>query len=233
MRKEFRINSCEGIKKVVLASDDDIIKTAFNLTNIIFNQYEDKIINHIINTEYPFFETSERMFIKGECKKNIKKHRSELQSIIFYSLLEYVKTEDNIIIDGYVAFRLKKYISVINKYIDNVINDYLIKKESDELIESLIVYTELQIPMTELIVVLYDVNEYIVADESGEIIFTLKNYDDVLLDAILTLSPNKIAIVNPNSFANKELLETIAKIYRNKVIFVECSKKNTSKVDKE
>ena len=37
-----------GIKKVVLASDDDIVKTAFNLTNIIFNQYEDKIINHII-----------------------------------------------------------------------------------------------------------------------------------------------------------------------------------------
>ena len=233
MRKEFRINSCEGIKKVVLVSDDDIIKTAFNLTNIIINQYEDKIINHIINTEYPFFEKNEQMFIKGECKNNIKKHRSELQSIIFYSLLEYVTTEDSIIIDGYVAFRLKKYISVINKYIDSVINDYLVKKECDELIEALTVYTELQIPMTELIVVLYDVNKYIVADESGEIIFTLTNYDDVLLDAILTLSPNKIAIVNPDSFANKELLETIVKIYRNKVIFVEYSKKNTSKADKE
>ncbi|MGE4283167.1 MAG: putative sporulation protein YtxC [Clostridia bacterium] len=213
------------------------------LSQYIIEKYEQKFISRIINSNYCYFNSCERKEILKTAIKNVlgmeeKNIFSNLfmlrrKNIVSKKLLEYLETSNEIILDGFVTFRLKDYIKELEDVVDKAVDDYLMEKEYKEFIKLLKYFVEIQEPKFNMVhvVVGYD-NKYILLDDNkkeitneciqdfinevseGEI-----NYDDLLVSSLITLAPNKIHIHMAGRIKNRELMETIKNVFYEKVIF--------------
>ena len=226
MNKQFQINFLTGCKTVNLKSDDDIIKLALMLSANIINDYEEKIIDTIIKNDCSVFDPDERSLIKDKSIKKISHHKKELQSVIFCALCKYIKDEDVINIEGYVIFRLENYKKYLGNYVEDAVNEYINEAELDEIADTLAFFAQMQPSVTEFVILLYDEDKYIIADESGEVFLSLANYDNILLDILLSISPERIAIINADKFDNQYLVEMIIKVFGSKIIFAKYGQKD-------
>ena len=219
MHKVLEIYYSEIKKNVVLNSDNDIIRISIKLANYIINNYEDKIIEHVLNRKYPFLQTNEKIYVKNRCKDIAEEKRAEMQAYIFTKLFFYITTENILNMEGFIGFRIKKYLENIEEYIDISVNKYIADCEYNQFIDALSLYTEFQNSLIDEIEISVSDGMYNVRNSDGKIIFTLSDFDDILLDVLLTLSPENI-IVNTFCFNNKELLDVILNIFKNKVVLV-------------
>lgn len=219
MRKMLEIYFDKFKKTVALNSDNDIIKTSLKLANYIINNYENKIIDYVLNEKYPFLQKSEKLCVKNRCKNIAEEKLAEMQSYIFTKLYFYIQTEDILIVEGFIRFRIGEYIKSIEEYIDISVNEYITDCEYNQFIDALVMYTEFQNSLIDEIEISVSDGIYNVRNSDGKIIFTLSEFDDILLDILLTLSPENI-IVNTFCFNNKELLDVILNIFKNKVVLV-------------
>ena len=63
---------------------------------------------------------------------------------MLHKLLEYLQENNVIILDGFLDFRLKKYIGRLENAVDNAIDEYLMEKEYNEFIKLLQYFVNLQ-----------------------------------------------------------------------------------------
>jgi putative sporulation protein YtxC len=153
------------------------------------------------------------------------------KNIIVRRLIEYFEGSDELILKGFVTFRLKDYINELEEVVDRAVDDYLTEREYKEFIRLLKYFVEIQEPKFDTVHILaeysgkyslLDNNENEITNEcirdfvnevnEGEI-----NYDDLLVSSLITLAPKKIIIHNMGQIGNKELLETIKSIFPNKI----------------
>jgi len=102
---------------------------------------------------------------------------------------------------------------------DDIIKEHNIFNANDEaeyltLINYLTMYVNLQEALVDKIYVVSNENEYIILDVKQKEIFSVINYDDALLDVIITIAPKRIKICNADKFKNKELLRVIVSIFK-------------------
>ncbi|MDK2811027.1 MAG: hypothetical protein PWR27_1736 [Petroclostridium sp.] len=233
--------------EVEISSENKLNSLKIHIANVlseyIIEKYEQKFISRIINSNYCYFNSGERREILrtalnnvlGVEEKNIFNNLFMLRrkNIVAKKLLEYFETSNEIILDGFVTFRLKDYIKELEDVVDKAVDDYLMEKEYREFIRLLKYFVEIQEPKFDTVHVLvgYD-NRYILLDHNrkeitneciqdfinevseGEI-----NYDDLLVSSLITLAPNKIYIHMIKQIKNRELIETIKNVFYGKVIF--------------
>lgn len=220
VNKQFRIKSPTDCKTIVLKSDDDIIKLALTLSNDMINGYEEKTIDRIIAADCTLFSRSEKQQIKRKSMDKISGRKKEYRSSAFCGLCKYIKNEDFIDIDGYILFRMADYGKYIESCVDIALDEYLYETELENVTEMLSYYAQLQPANTELAILLYDEEKYIIADEYGEVFLSLAKYDNIIIDILLALSPDKIAIINAGEFENHALIEMIANVFKDKIMFI-------------
>jgi putative sporulation protein YtxC len=210
------------------------------LADYIIKKYEEKLIIRTISSNYCYFNSVEKKEILALAKKIIKSDDNNLLSSLFHirrhnlivkKLLDYFDNANNIILDGFVNFRLKDYIKDLEEVVDKAVDDYLMVREYNEFIRLLRYFVDIQNPKFNLIHVVtsFD-NKYILLDESkreitnecirefvNEISLGEINYDDLLVSSLITLAPRKIVLHGTIHFKNKELLETIKNVFYGKV----------------
>jgi len=213
---EFIILNNNKIHSVTIKSDIDFYNVCVYITKLI-SSYENKVLLAIIRDNYDFLQESEQMFIRGEVLKKLKEDRKQADNLIFREVFDYLKSEKIMNIIGFITFRLSKYIQYLQELIDSEINEFLIDSEYEQLIEGLTVYTELQSPLVESIKITPMEDKIKVTDNNEKEILSLIGFDEVLLDVVLTLAPREIIINNSNSFKNKEMLNTLIRIYNNNI----------------
>ncbi len=157
------------------------------------------------------------------------------KNIITKKIIEYLETSNEILLDGFVTFRLKDYMKELEDVVDKAVDDYLMEKEYKEFIRLLKYFVEIQEPKLDVVHVVggYN-NKYALLDEYGKEITNecIKdfvnevsegeiNYDDLLVSSLITLAPNKIYIHKAKHIQNKELIETIGNVFIGKVVFCE------------
>lgn len=213
------------------------------LADFILRAYEEKIIARIINTNYCYFNASEKKEILNFASDYIRNDKNIFNSlshirrrnIITAKLLEYFDFSDNIILDGFINFRLKEYRKELEEIVDKAVDDFLMEREYKEFINLLKYFVEIQQPKLNIVHIVnrYDgryillnekkkeitnecVREFLSEVTDGEI-----NYDDLLVSSLITLAPNKVIIHVESMFRNKELLETIKHVFGNRLTFCE------------
>ena len=216
MNKLFQINDSHKIKYIFLKTEDDIYNTALEILHLIQTKYELNVIKLILKNQYNYLREKEQMFVIGECKKII--YDAEVYHYIVIQLCKFIREENILNIDGFIKFRLGEYIKHLENVIETVVTDYINDCEYNKIIKGLIMYLDFQQPLIDSIEI-FSFNEgYTIKDCNGRKILNLYFYDDVLLDVMLTLAPNKIIIKNYNLFKNKELLNTLCKIFDKRVV---------------
>ena len=90
-------------------------------------------------------------------------------------------------------------------------------KEYSDLIDFIALYINMQEALIDKISIAVVDKKYIILDKNKNVLFSLIEYDDTLLDVVVTLAPKKIEIYNILNFKNRELIKTIINIFKERV----------------
>lgn len=216
--------------------DEEII--ADLLSKWIIKCYEPYLIEKILYSEFP-----ENHADKAEILKKVfeKKRYFENNQYIVKKLTNYFKTENNIIISGFIQFRLNEYKKGL--YIDlyEIIEDYYIEKEYEEFLELLKEYVDVKPSCIDLIHINTDsdgnymffdfkMNKINVEIEDDVSLNQFKNFftrDDILLSFLITLAPKRIIWHKTQNLRNCNILNTVKTIFKNKVsVCTDCNECN-------
>lgn len=232
--KFYREKSIESYK---------VLKTYIStaLADYIIRQYEEKLISRIISSNYCYFNSSEKKEILNRSLTIIKNEDKNLfnnlfqirrKNVIIRRLLDYFENSNNIILDGFVNFRLKEYMRDLEDVVDKGVDDFLMDREYREFIRLLRYFVDIQEPKlnTVHVIIGFD-NKYILLDDAkkeitnecvqeyvNEIAEGEINYDDLLVSSLITFAPRRIIIHCTGQFRNKELMETIKNVFLGRVL---------------
>ena len=208
------------------------------LLNTILNFYEMYKLKELINVNYFYFSDFEKKNILNNCEtllKNEISKREDCNKLIYVELLKYVIDTKSIYLDGFVNFRLYKYINLLDELVDLAVNNYIIEREYNEFIDLLKVYINSKDSNFDLLHLIYMNNESILIDDNKNIISVDENIlnatylsdisfssNDYTLNTLLSLIPKKIIIHIID--CEDEFINTIKLIFGNKVsICKDCS----------
>lgn len=238
MSKEFTIEVVDKKVNLTAKGPDEKAKITNILSKVIIKEYEKKILLRLIEQNYCYFNKYDKLAIYKNALQNIdldnKAIVSYRNSIIYTKLKEYLNTSNDIVIDGFVNFRLREYEEELQEIIDIAVEDFLVEKEYQEFIKLLKYFVSVQVPRYNVVHIRRKNNGYIILNEqekdiTEECIAEFKNeyaaadfkLDDLLLSAMISMAPNKIYVHQAEKIENKELLRTLESIFENKLIKID------------
>lgn len=204
------------------------------LSEMILINYENKLIDKIIYTNYYYLKNSEKKDILKHTSKYLSSSNnnyfSKRKDLIKEKINNYLIGNDHITLEGFVNFRLQEYISELEEIVERATDDFFVEKEYEEFIKLLKYFVSIQPCKEEVIHLIInapknytifngkkeDITEYcrerFLSNISGDII----NYDDLLVSSLITMSPKKIYIHNEKNTNNEELMNTIKNVFHKK-----------------
>lgn len=239
--------------KCVIKDEDRIsvnipdIKNSFDIyaSNIIYSALIDNflydIILKVVKENYSYFNEEEYEDIVGRCMDILKGTAKFLgadfcqyisfKDRIVKKIFDYIIDNTDIILEGFLRFRLKELNNELEDLVDKVVEEYLVEREYNEFIKLLKYFVEIQESRIDIVNVvikndgnycIYDGDSNDITDEllkdmfndsiSGEV-----NYDDLLVSSLITAAPRFIVIHNLSNVKNKEIIETIGNVFCERV----------------
>ncbi|MDI3534727.1 MAG: hypothetical protein PWQ82_1092 [Thermosediminibacterales bacterium] len=259
-RGEFYFLNCSILDEELLRNSFSNTVSMFRyhvanvLSDIIISKWEKKLIDQIIKEHYYYFNEEEQKIIAKYSNrilnfddvegKNSYLYETNRKTQVLHKILEYLETNNQIIIEGFIKFRLKDYISELEDAVDRAVDEFLMEKEYKEFIKLLKYFVEIQEPKKDVIHVilnskgfkLYDINMNQLNDDYLED-FTIEmaensmNYDDLLVSALITIAPNKIIIHSSCPQNYKEALNTVKNIFDDRIMFCDGCEICKDKID--
>jgi len=216
------------------------------LAEYIIERYEPRMLRRILEENYRELSSLQ----KREILKNIELfcddaaigYRARKQSVVL-SLYDYLAEDSTLLMDGFVAFRLKEYEVLLKTLAQKLVDHYLTRKEYEEFIALLKYFVNIQEARPEKIHILVSENGgYTLLDETGcditassfadfvegEVLLTEEAYDDLLISVLITIAPKTITVHNCLAIKNHELFSTITRVFDGKVDY--CSDCNLCKI---
>lgn len=217
-------------------------ETSKMLSTFIIDFFEEKIIQGLIKSEYFYFDKNEQNQIANITFEDLYNNEETVYSfeerynLIYNSCLEYLFSNNSLILKGFITFRLKKYLESILEQVDKSVNKFIVQKEYTEFISLLRMYINSEESICNLIHLIYRNHKPILLDENKNLIriddniSNLKYLSDIsfstndfALNTLLNLIPKKIYIHLIDSNAD-EFINTIKLIFENRAIFcTDCS----------
>lgn len=144
-----------------------------------------------------------------------------------------VEENKEINIKGFITFRLKELKGELEAVIDRVVEKYMAEKEYNEFIKLLKYFVEVQESKIDLInIVISSDGSYIIKDREGKDIMEQMLSDlsdarcsdsitveDLIISGLITYCPERIIIHNIKNSKNKEVIDTITKVFEERVEF--------------
>ncbi|MEG2893616.1 MAG: putative sporulation protein YtxC [Clostridium sp.] len=214
--------------------------------NIIYefisSEYEEKIIKKIVKENYYYLENREKTEIIKRCNSLITGSSNyvsvglmpsiSFKNSVIKKIQDYLDTDKEIHIEGFVRFRLKSIMAEINIIVDKVVEDYVLEREYSEFIKLLKYFVDVQESKYELINIFIDSSgKFSVTDEENknitseffedfglELVSNIAQSEDILISALITCSPLKIIIHGLENITCKESIDTLINIFGDRII---------------
>lgn len=210
------INSISNVltKAIIYFFEKELIIKSINLNYFYFNQFEK---NKIIDNTLEILNEYENVQIKYDLINNM--------------IYSYILDNHSFYLNGFVNFRLQKYIEFIEEKIDIAVNQFLINKEYLEFVNILQLYinSESINSQTKHLHLIYQNKNSIIIDDNKQIIscndnITKAKYisdisfssNDLALNTLLNLLPRKITIHLIDGYVD-EFINTLKLIFQEKV----------------
>ena len=195
----------------------------------------------IIHKNYGYFNRIEKQQIYESAKKSFSNIYSDgeisQRTFIQEKLYQYFLEEqtDTIVLEGFIRFRLVNCLEELEWLVDSVVDEFLIQKEYENFISMLKQFVNAQIPLVRTLHVCPEKNgRYVLYDENLKALTESQilglepdefegyvNDDDLLLSALVSLAPKKILVHNSGNIKNKQLFDTIHKVFAERVVICE------------
>lgn len=222
-------------------------KLAESLADTVISCCEKKIIKKILNSNYFYFNDLEKKSIFGIACASLEDTDNtqfcDRSKALFIAFLKYIVCNKSLVLDGFLNFRTKDYLLILDEVVDYSVNKFLIEREYNEFVNVLKSYIKSKASNTAFVHLIYKNQESTLLDENQNIIdtndsiFETKYLSDITfssndyaLNSLLTLLPKKIYIHMINSYED-EFINTLKLIFDNRIYI--CNDCNICKVYKE
>lgn len=202
------------------------------LTNCIITFYEEKLIERLINFNYFYFDSYEKLQIKNNCINLLHNNNTDdfyfRKDTLWLCTYNYLKDCKKMILKGFVNFRISGYIKTLDYLTDICVNNYVIEKEYNEFIDLLRLYINSKSFTNRIIHLIYSEKESILLDENKNVIsnseenFNAKFLSDIsfsnndyILNTLLNILPKKINIHLLTK--SDEFIDTLNLIFENRI----------------
>ena len=195
-----------------------------SLSAYIIDRYETKILKRIILKKYPEIPSpivNEIIKLKDdECENQRKK-------VLFDILKKYFSENESGSVEGIVNFRLYDYKVLLNELADDIVDIYYLNREYDDFIELLRYFINVQTQRADLIYIavnengmytILDKNRKDITRESLAEVVSVNDedklaYDDLLISVLISLAPERIIVKNRENIKNRQIFETVEKVF--------------------
>lgn len=234
----YSCNRFKNYKNLIIHYTDNSISDFIHVVSellsfLVIEKYEEIIIKRLIFSNYFYFDIQERntvleitLNLLSEADLNNIENR---QTIIYRNFYDYLHDNNKIVLDGFINFRLKKYLDYLCSIIDEAVNQFIIEREYWEFISLLKVYIKSEVSSIEKVHLIYNNSESILLDENKKIIeidkkaFNVKYLSDITfssndytLNTLLNLVPKKIYIHLSDGISD-EFINTIQLVFEDRV----------------
>ncbi|MGL4731822.1 MAG: putative sporulation protein YtxC [Clostridium sp.] len=225
-------------------------KKMFNLyiADILFKELVEefckKNISKYLVDNFYFLKCEDIIEIKKEVLKTLTEEREINDYVIYYmnrkndivdKIVQFLEENPEININGFITFRMKSFCKEIHDVIEKIVEKFMVEKEYNEFIKLLKYFIEVQeSKIDELHIIINESGNYAVVDKYGEdmlqnIIAELcednlnskVTIEDLIISGLITMAPKKVVIHCASNCKNKELIETIKKVFCDRVTFCE------------
>lgn len=224
--------------EVIRASHQKIFRyyLASIITDLLMNEIAKEMMGRILRTKYQYLSKEElRLIVQkaylylsnlneaGDIEKTLFRHNQILAEVS-----RYMESNSHFFLEGFLRFRLKEYFKELELSIEKAVENFLVEQEYHEFLKLLRYFVEIQEPrIDELHVLIKDKQSFCLLDEERQPInqdqlqgalSELNNdvdYEDLLLSALITISPRSIVLHVINKI---EIVETILNIFRERVL---------------
>ena len=228
-------------------SDSSIKTFNLNVANMLYKivtiEFCKKEMNNFLAETYFFLHSDEIKQIKPRIQEALLSEGTILGPNMVYCINRKNKIIDKITgcieenneinISGFLTFRTKELNTDLECIVDKVVEAYMVDKEYNEFISLLKYFVEVQESKIEEVNILIGKNgNYYLRDEEGndllrnmvmelpDVKFDSKeNQEELIISAMITSAPKKIIIHCAQNCKNKELIETISKVFVGRVFY--------------
>lgn len=220
--------------------NDFYSKISSLLSFLVIDELENDLLKNIILQNYFYFDSVERDKILQICYDLISENLSENFDIkfkeLYNSFFNFLPDNKAIVLNGFINFRVKSYMKILENLVDEAVNAFIIEKEYLEFISLLKLYINSQDSNCDLVHLVYCNSESILLDSEKNIINTSSNIfnakylsdisfssNDYTLNTLLNLVPKKIYIHLIDSYID-EFINTIKLVFENRInICTDCN----------
>jgi putative sporulation protein YtxC len=210
------------------------------LAELILDDYERLLLRRIIRENYYYLEIREQEIVyrlaakaaRKEGGKFLRAGRGQRQGVILKNLLDFLHQNNQIVIEGFIRFRLKEYIEDLEEAVEKAVDDYFLDKEYREFIGLLRYFVEIQKPRLDLVHVvhssqgvfgLYNEQQQPIRCDSLREVFAGAgqgevNGEDLVFGVLVSLAPREIIVHYPQrGNGGSVFLKTIKIVFRGRV----------------
>lgn len=205
------------------------------VTEVIMKYYIKDIIYKRIFIKYNDLKKDEKIEICKIANNYISKEDiyNKEKQIIFDEVNNYIKNNNEIIIDGFVNFRLNSLKVPLELLIENSREKYYEEKEFKEFVKVLRYFVDIQDSKMELVnIVIGDDDDYKLYDKDkqliendffSEVINELSgdgiSKDDLLISSIITIAPKSIIVHRSEKINNNEITKILENVFIDNVFY--------------
>ncbi|MBP2634096.1 MAG: putative sporulation protein YtxC [Firmicutes bacterium] len=226
---ELSFRNFEHIKAVLKSSVSKL------LADWVINYEERRIVNKIISENYFYFNQDERETVEAIALRTLSGNSARYK-LVLTRIIEYLDDHYELVLDGFLRFRLKDYHLQLLKSIDHVVDDFMMEFEYKEFVRLLRYFVDMQEPRAEEAhVVIKEGNMFTLFDSQGKIISNQYledmllqndivdtpdnlNYEDLLISTLIMLAPRNIMVHSSNKLRDQELVDTVKNVFEDRVI---------------
>lgn len=205
------------------------------ISGVILNELQQTLLQKIIQHNYYYFDPEERArilsYVDGSlrlpCGRGLLSNSLKYRGEIIQKLQEFLDRHDEVVLEGFVQFRLKEYMEELEEAVDRAVDDFLQEREQKEFIELLQHFVRAQEPaLPEAHVLLGADGQFQVLNENGEtvgdkyleeiVLETMQNetcYDDLLISALITIAPRRLTVHCQPTQEREENMQTIKAVF--------------------
>lgn len=217
----------------------EIIKhyIANSLAEVIVEEWEQRIIKKIVRHNYFYYTQEDKKIIMQKAKEilnPVTQNRYHLQARkdkVLLKVLDYLDLHKELVLEGFINFRLKDYQQDLEDIVNYAVDEFLLEREYQEFIRLLKYFVEIQDPRIDKVKIyfsrngkfkLLDEEEKPVQHEALEGIMldledTDLNYDDLLISALITLSPREIELHQEKGSVKGDTVKTIEQVFGTRI----------------
>ena len=203
------------------------------LSCLVIDELEETFLKRILLNNYYYFDKQDRKKILNICYEIFSDDFNTIFDKKYNCLInifeKYLEKNKSIILKGFINFRIKKYINILEEIVDEAVNSFIIEKEYLEFVSLLKTYINSQKSNIDIVHLVYNNENSILLDKEKNIIdnsnelFKTKYLSDIsfssndyALNTLLSLLPEKIYIHLIDNCID-EFIHTLTLIFENKI----------------